>query len=77
MQVSVRIFWHVIVEDDVDSLDIHTTSKEIRSDKDSLLEILELLVAGQAIFLGHPTVNSDSREILLNEQLGECHTSLY
>ena len=31
VQVSVRVLWHVIVEDNVDSFDIHASSKQIRS----------------------------------------------
>lgn len=36
MQVSVRILWHVVVEDDVDSLDVHAAAEEVRGDEDSL-----------------------------------------
>ena len=33
-------FWHVIVEDNVDSLNIHTTAKQVGCDQDSFLEVL-------------------------------------
>ena len=47
MQVSVGIFRHVVIENNVDSLDIHSTTKKIRRNQNSLLEIFELLVAAQ------------------------------
>lgn len=48
MKVGIRVLWHVIVEDDVDSLNVHTSAKQIGSHQDAPLEVLELLVAGQA-----------------------------
>ena len=48
MQVGVRVFRHVIVEDDVDTLNVHATSEQIRCHKNAFLEVLELLVAIQA-----------------------------
>lgn len=49
MEIGVRIFWHVIVEDDVDSLDVHASSEEVCCHKDARLEILELLVPFQPL----------------------------
>jgi hypothetical protein len=48
MEVGVGVFGHVVVEDDVDAFDIHSTSEKIRRHEDALLEILELLVATEA-----------------------------
>lgn len=76
MQVRIGIFGHVIVEDDIDSFDVHATSKQIRSNKDPLLEIFELLIPGQAFLLRHPAMNSDGWEILLAEKLGKCDAPL-
>ena len=46
MQIRVGIFGHVVVEDDVHSLDVHTTTEQVGCYQDAFLEILELLVAG-------------------------------
>ena len=44
MQVGVCVLRHVVVEDDVDSLDVHPAAEQVGGDQDPLLEILELLV---------------------------------
>ena len=48
MQVCVRVFRHVIVEHNVNTLNVHPTSKQIGCDQDTLLEVLELLVPVQS-----------------------------
>ena len=47
VQVSVGIFGHVVVEDDVDSLDVHPAPEQVGRHQDALLEIFELLIARQ------------------------------
>lgn len=47
MKVSVRVFWHVIIEGNIDSLNVHPSSKQVGGHQDSPLEVLELLVARQ------------------------------
>ena len=47
MKVGIGILWHVIVEYDVHTLNVHATSKQVGGDQDTLLEILELLVPAQ------------------------------
>jgi len=47
MQVRVRVLRHVVVEDNVDTLDVHASTKQVGCYQDSLLEVLELLVAVQ------------------------------
>ena len=49
MQIGVAIIGHVIVEDDVDSLDIHAATKQIGGHQDALLEVFERLVATQSV----------------------------
>ena len=44
VQVSVCVLRHVVVEDDVDSLDVHPAAEQVGGDQDPFLEILELLV---------------------------------
>ena len=48
VKVCVGIFGHVIVEDNVDTLDVHATAEQVGGHKDSLLEVLELLVTAQS-----------------------------
>lgn len=48
VQVGVRIFRHVIVEDDIDPLNVHSSAKEVSRHQDPPLEVLELLIARQS-----------------------------
>lgn len=45
VKVRVRILWHIVVEDDVDTLNVHSTSEQISGDENSLLEVLECLIS--------------------------------
>ena len=45
MQIGVGVLGHIVVEHDVHSLDIHTTSEEVGGDEDTALEVLEELVS--------------------------------
>lgn len=45
VKVAVAVLGHVVVEHNVDTLNIHTTTEEVSGNKDALLELLELLVA--------------------------------
>lgn len=45
MEVGVRVLGHVIVEDDVDSLNVHPSTKQIGGHQDPPLEVFELLIA--------------------------------
>ena len=42
-----------------------------------LLEILELLVAGEPLLLVHAAVDGDGREVLLDQQLRQGHATLH
>jgi hypothetical protein len=46
VQVGVRVGGKVVVDSQVDTLDIDTTSKDISSDTDTLVELFELLIPG-------------------------------
>lgn len=48
VQIGVRIFWHVIIEDNVDPLNVHPSAEEISGHQDPPLKILELLIARQS-----------------------------
>ena len=52
MQVSIRGLRHVVVEDNVDSLYVHASSKQVSSHHDSSAEALEGLVLGQSVVAG-------------------------
>lgn len=41
MQVTVRIWGTIVVDDDVDTFDINTTAEDIGGDKDTLFEGFE------------------------------------
>merc|ERR1719414_2419040 len=77
VQVGVGVLWHVVVEDDVDSLDVHATTKQVGSHQDPLLEVFELLVPGQPLLLGHSSVDGDGGEVQFNEELSQSNTSLH
>lgn len=44
VEVRVRILWHVVVENNVDSLNVHASAKKVGCNKDPPLEVFELLV---------------------------------
>lgn len=48
VQVGVWVFWHVVVEDNIDSLNIHSTAEEISGYQDPPLEVFKLLIARQS-----------------------------
>jgi hypothetical protein len=45
MEISIRVLSHVVVDYYIDSFDIDTSSKDISSNDDTSLEVLELLVS--------------------------------
>lgn len=49
VQIGVRIFWHVVVEDDIDPLNVHASAEEVSGHQDPPLEVLELLIARQPV----------------------------
>lgn len=48
MQIRVRIFWHVIIDDYVDSLYIHTTTEQVCCHQYPFIEVLKGLVFCQS-----------------------------
>lgn len=47
MQVRIRTLRHVVVEDDINSFDVHSSPEEISSNKNTLAEALKGLVLGK------------------------------
>ncbi len=91
MQVGVGVFGHIVVEHDVHSLDIHTTTEKVGGDEDTSLEIFEELVSEKGgekrtmrvglplktFFLIHGSVNIDGGEVLFLEERGERDAPLH
>ena len=76
VEIGVRVLWHVIVEDDVDTFNIHSTAKQVRRYKNAPLEVLEQLISLEALFLVHRTVNVYGGEILLFQQRRQRNATL-
>ena len=47
MEIRVRAFRHVVVEDDVHSLDVHSSTEEIRRHENTRLKFFEFFVTSQ------------------------------
>ena len=47
VEVHVGGLGHVVVEDNVDTLNVHAAAKQIRGHQDAIVEALELVVVGQ------------------------------
>lgn len=77
MEVRVRGLGHVVVENDIDTLNVHSSSEEIGGHKDSLLEVLECLISREALLLGHLPVDGNGGEILLREKGVKSNASLH
>lgn len=71
MEVGVGCVRDVVVDDDVDTGDIETTGKDVSGDENALVELLEGLVLGNTIRLFHRSVNGDTGEVALLQQLVE------
>merc|ERR1719310_1329745 len=77
VQVTVAIVWHIVVDDDVDTLDVDPTPKEVSAHHDALLELFELLVARNTLLLVEARVNGDRWETALHEQLVQSNRALH
>ena len=53
-----------------------TATKQIGGHKQTLLKVLELLIAIQTLLLGHCAVDGDGGKVLLHQQLAQSHASL-
>ena len=67
---------HIVVEDDVDTLDIHTAAEQVGGDQDSALEVLEELVSLETLLLVHSAVNVNGGKVLLLQQGGQGNAAL-
>jgi len=76
MEISIRVLWHIVVKNDVNSLNIDTSSKKIGGNQDSSLKVFELAVPLQSLFLVHASVDIDGWKVLVLEELVQSNTSL-
>jgi hypothetical protein len=80
MEVSIGVSRHVIVENNVDFLNIDSTSEDLSSNKNAVLEFLEAIVDLDALLLSEVTVHSLRRKSLFVEdfsQLNSVRNSLH
>mmetsp|Transcript_2101 Transcript_2101/g.3157 ORF Transcript_2101/g.3157 Transcript_2101/m.3157 type:complete len:277 (+) Transcript_2101:517-1347(+) len=70
-------FRHIVINDNINALDIDTTTDEISGHKNALLTLLKALVNIKTIFLRHASINADRREIAVVKQLVEGLCALH
>lgn len=71
VQVTVSISRSVVRNRNVDTLDIDTTTKDVGGNKNTLFEVLKLLVALDTFFLTKTTVDADGGEVAFAKELVE------
>jgi hypothetical protein len=85
VKVAVSIRWAVVIYNDIDPLDVDTTSENVSGDEDTLLERLERSIPADTIrqvnkcvitatryiplLLCKPGMNTDTREVARNQKL--------
>lgn len=77
MQVAVCRIRHIIVDDNVDSLNVNTPTNDVSCNHDPLHEILEGSVTSDAFLLSHSRMNADTGEIAIIQEtiqfIGTCN----
>lgn len=69
MQVLVRVKRHVVVDNDVDLLNVDTSTQQVGANHDSVFTLLELVVDLEPILHLHATEACDAWEFLLLDNL--------
>lgn len=69
MEVGVGILRHIVVDNNIYTLDINATGEDICADHDALLEVLKLLVAGDTRSLLHLAMDADAGKVALDQKL--------
>lgn len=69
VQVAISIARSVVRDGNVDTLDIDTTTKDVSGNENTLLKVLELLVALDTFLLSKTTVDADGREVAFAQKL--------
>ena len=67
----------VVIDDDVHPLDIDAAPEEVRCHHDALLELLELLVAADALLLVQGAVDRDGRKVAFAKKLVQSDCALH
>ncbi|KAH3662352.1 hypothetical protein OGAPHI_005604 [Ogataea philodendri] len=75
VQVLVGLARKIVVDGQVDSLDIDTSSKHVGRDTYSLVVLLEQLVSGDSLLLWNTGVHHDGWEVGVAQQLVQCSGS--
>jgi hypothetical protein len=65
VKILISLVWHVKVDDDVDSLNIDTSSEKIGADHDSVLALFELLEYSESLAHLHVSATGNTWELLL------------
>ena len=71
VEVAVGIGGQVVVDGQVDTLNVNTTTEDVGGDTDTLLELLELLVALDTLLLADTGVHGNRGEVALAKKLVE------
>ena len=69
MQVGIGSLRHVIIDDQIDSLDINSSGQQISSDDDSLLALLKLVIELNSLSLGQIRVDCEGLKSHVLEDL--------
>lgn len=76
VQVLVGLSRQVVVDGQVDTLDIDTSTEDIGGDTDTLVELLKGLVSGDSLLLLQTGVDSNGWEVTSTQQLVQLNSSL-
>lgn len=76
VQVLVGLVGQVVVDGQIDSFDIDTSTKHIGGNTDTLVELLERFVSLDSLFLRQSRVDGDGREVTSAQQLVQLVGSL-
>ena len=68
MQELIRVIREVIVDDNVHSLNVNTTSKQVGGNKNASVKLLEGLVFGNPLLLLLAGMDTDGREVALSQE---------
>lgn len=72
VEICVGIIGEVVVDRDIDSRDVHATGEHVGGDRDTRLEILDVLEMTHACLLSHLGVNSEGWEVGALEMSMSC-----
>ena len=76
VKIRVGLVRHVVVDSNIDTLNVDTTTEDISRNADTSLEILELLVSLDTLILADTRVDRSAGEVTLAEELVELGATL-